>query len=26
MRTSALFGAKHFGVFEIYSVSVRTRG
>jgi len=26
MRTSALFDAKNFGFFEIYDVSVRTRG
>jgi len=26
MRTSALFGAKKFGLFEIYRVSARTRG
>jgi len=26
MRTSALFGAKNFRYFEIYAVSVRTRG
>jgi len=26
MRTSALFGAKNFGFFEIYSVSARTKG
>jgi len=26
MRMSALFGAKSFGFFEIYSVSARTRG
>jgi len=26
MRTSALFGAKNFGFFEIYSVYARTRG
>jgi len=26
MRTSALFDAKHFGFFEIYGVSARTRG
>jgi len=26
MRTSALFGAKNFGFFEIYGVSARTRG
>jgi len=26
LRTSALFDAKNFGFFEIYSVSVRTRG
>jgi len=25
MRKSALFGEKHFGFFEIYSVSARTR-
>jgi len=25
MRTSALFGAKNFGFFEIYGVSTRTR-
>jgi len=25
MRTSALFGAKNFGFFEIYDVSARTR-
>jgi len=24
--TSALFGAKNFGFFEIYGVSARTRG
>jgi len=26
MRTSALFGAKDLGFFEIYGVSARTRG
>jgi len=26
MRTSALFGAKNFGFFEIYGVSARARG
>jgi len=26
MRTSALFGAKNFGFFEIYGVSVQTSG
>jgi len=26
MRTSALFGAKNFGFFEIHDVSPRTRG
>jgi len=26
MRTSALFGAKNFGFFEIYGVFARTRG
>jgi len=26
MRTSALFGAKNFGIFEIYGVSAGTRG
>jgi len=26
MRTSVLFGVKNFGFFEIYDVSVRTRG
>jgi len=26
MRTSALFDAKNFGFFEIYGVSVRTKG
>jgi len=26
MRTSALFDAKNFGIFEIFDVSVRTRG
>jgi len=26
MLTSALFGAKYFGFFEIYGESVRTRG
>jgi len=26
MRMSVLFGAKNFGFFEIYAVSVRTRG
>jgi len=26
MRTSALFGEKNFGYFEIYGVSARTRG
>jgi len=26
MRTSALFGAKNFGLFEIYGVSARIRG
>jgi len=26
MRTSALFGTKNTGVFEIYGVSTRTRG
>jgi len=26
MRTSALFGVKNFGFFEIYGVSARTRG
>jgi len=25
MRTFALFGAKHFGIFEIYGVSKHTR-
>jgi len=25
MRTSVLFGAKNFGLFEIYGVSARTR-
>jgi len=25
MRTSAFFGAKNFGIFEIYGVSARTR-
>jgi len=25
-RSSALFGAKNFGYFEIYSVSARTKG
>jgi len=26
MRTSAPFGAKNFGLFEIFSVSARTSG
>jgi len=26
MRTSALFGAKSFGFYEIYGVSARTKG
>jgi len=26
MRTSALFGAKNFGFFEIYGVSAQTKG
>jgi len=26
MRTSALYGAKNFGFFEIYGMSARTRG
>jgi len=26
MRTSALFDAKNFGIFEIYGVSARTKG
>jgi len=26
MRTSALFGGKNFGIFEIYGMSARTRG
>jgi len=26
MRTSAIFGAKTFRLFEIYGVSARTRG
>jgi len=26
MRTTALFGAKYYGFFEIYGVSARTRG
>jgi len=26
MRTSALFGAKNFGFFEIYGVSAGTKG
>jgi len=26
MRTSAIFGAKNLGFFEIYGVSARTRG
>jgi len=26
LRTSALFGEQHFGFFEIYGVSARTRG
>jgi len=26
MQTSALFGAKNFGCFEIYGMSVQTRG
>jgi len=26
MRTSARFGEKHIGFFEIYGVSARTRG
>jgi len=26
MRTSALFGARNFGLFEIYGMSARTRG
>jgi len=26
MRTSAFFGAKTFGFFEVYGVSARTRG
>jgi len=26
MRTSALFGVKNTGIFEIYGVSARTRG